>query len=281
VTYFITKKDTNTTGKLAINLPYYRMILGAIILITGYFSCLIELSHQLSVLHFAYGKALIIWIYHVVIVLAGLLIAQAKNKALLKQLFFMAGLVVTVAYLVFAQYGNIQIRNEVLLGGGKIGFYYLHFVLTIGIILILIALKKVSSTVLINELAEKWLAAIITVVGLIIATVELDQILVVAFAGSFSIGTVLRHTQTEGYTVLWGIYSFLIMIRGMKKQNKLLRILALSIFSVTLLKLFIFDIQNISDAGKILAFISLGVLLLVVSFLYQKLKKIIIDGKVN
>jgi hypothetical protein len=257
------------------------MILGAIILITGYFSCLIELSHQLSVLHFAYGKALIIWIYHVVIVLVGLLIAQAKNKALLKQLFFMAGLVVTVAYLVFAQYGNIQIRNEVLLGGGKIGFYYLHFVLTIGIILILIALKKVSSTVLINELAEKWLAAIITVVGLIIATVELDQILVVAFAGSFSIGTVLRHTQTEGYTVLWGIYSFLIMIRGMKKQNKLLRILALSIFSVTLLKLFIFDIQNISDAGKILAFISLGVLLLVVSFLYQKLKKIIIDGKVN
>ena len=71
------------------------------------------------------------------------------------------------------------------------------------------------------------------------------------------------------------------MIRGMQKKNRIMRILALVMFSVTLLKLFIFDIQNISEAGKIVAFISLGVLLLVISFLYQKLKAIIVDGKVE
>ncbi len=42
---------------------------------------------------------------------------------------------------------------------------------------------------------------------------------------------------------------------------------------ITLLKLFIYDIVNIPVGGKIAAFFSLGVLLLVVSFMYQRLKK--------
>jgi hypothetical protein len=40
-----------------------------------------------------------------------------------------------------------------------------------------------------------------------------------------------------------------------------------------------FDIRNIPVAGKIAAFFSLGVLLLVVSFMYQRLKKIIIEDE--
>jgi uncharacterized membrane protein len=101
------------------------------------------------------------------------------------------------------------------------------------------------------------------------------------FTPTYSFETVLRHIRTEGYTILWGLYSFVIMIRGMQKKNRIMRVLALVMFSVTLLKLFIFDIQNISEAGKIVAFISLGVLLLVISFMYQKLKAIIVDGKVE
>jgi len=56
-----------------------------------------------------------------------------------------------------------------------------------------------------------------------------------------------------------------------------LLIISLSLFTLTLLKLFIFDIRNIPAGGKIAAFFCLGVLLLVVSFMYQRLKKIIID----
>jgi uncharacterized membrane protein len=67
----------------------------------------------------------------------------------------------------------------------------------------------------------------------------------------------------------------------MQKKIRIMRVLALVLFSVTLLKLFIFDFQYFSVAGKIVAFISLGVLLLVISFMYQKLKAIIVDGKVE
>jgi uncharacterized membrane protein len=64
---------------------------------------------------------------------------------------------------------------------------------------------------------------------------------------------------------------------GMKHSFRTLRIISLSLFTVTLVKLFVFDIRNVPPGGKIAAFILLGVLLLVVSFMYQRLKKIIID----
>jgi uncharacterized membrane protein len=67
---------------------------------------------------------------------------------------------------------------------------------------------------------------------------------------------------------------------GMRHKNKTLRIAALSLFAVALLKLFFADIRNVSEGGKILAFILLGVLLLTISFMYQKLKKILIDETV-
>lgn len=82
-----------------------------------------------------------------------------------------------------------------------------------------------------------------------------------------------------GLPILWGLSSFTFMWLGMRHKYRTLRIISLSLFSLTLLKLFIFDIRNIPAGGKIAAFFCLGVLLLVVSFMYQRLKKIIIDDE--
>jgi uncharacterized membrane protein len=79
--------------------------------------------------------------------------------------------------------------------------------------------------------------------------------------------------------ILWGICSFAFMWLGMRHKYRTLRIISLSLFSLTLFKLFVFDIRNIPAGGKIAAFFCLGVLLLVVSFMYQRLKKIIIDDE--
>lgn len=79
--------------------------------------------------------------------------------------------------------------------------------------------------------------------------------------------------------ILWGVSSFGFMWIGMKYTFKPLRIISLVLFLITLLKLFIFDISNIPVAGKIAAFFCLGVLLLIVSFMYQRLKKIIIQDE--
>jgi uncharacterized membrane protein len=80
-----------------------------------------------------------------------------------------------------------------------------------------------------------------------------------------------------GLTILWAICSFIMIWAGMKYHFRPLRIISLTLFTVILVKLFSYDISNIPPGGKIAAFILLGILLLIVSFMYQRLKKIIID----
>jgi hypothetical protein len=82
-----------------------------------------------------------------------------------------------------------------------------------------------------------------------------------------------------GLSILWSICSFVFMWLGMQYSIRSLRIISLTLFTITLAKLFVYDIKNIPPGGKIAAFILLGCLLLVVSFMYQRLKKIIIDNK--
>ena len=81
----------------------------------------------------------------------------------------------------------------------------------------------------------------------------------------------------SGFPVLWGFLAFIFLIIGIKKQNKTLRIIALSLLGLTVVKLFVYDISNVSETGKIIAFILLGVLILVISFVYQKIKVLVID----
>jgi uncharacterized membrane protein len=74
-----------------------------------------------------------------------------------------------------------------------------------------------------------------------------------------------------------GVFSFIFLIIGIKKQWKNLRIIALSLLGLTIVKLFVYDITNVSETGKIIAFILLGVLILVISFVYQKIRKLVVD----
>ena len=80
------------------------------------------------------------------------------------------------------------------------------------------------------------------------------------------------------YPILWGLIAFGFLILGIKKQIKPIRIISLVLLSVTILKLFIYDIRDVSKTGQIVAFMLLGVLILVISFVYQRIKKSIVDN---
>jgi uncharacterized membrane protein len=82
-----------------------------------------------------------------------------------------------------------------------------------------------------------------------------------------------------GFPILWGILAFVLLIVGIRRKQKLLRIIALALLGITILKLFLYDIRNASETGKIVAFILLGVLILVISFVYQKIKLLVTDDK--
>ncbi len=122
-------------------------------------------------------------------------------------------------------------------------------------------------------------AWLINIIILIFLSIECKHIYVSIFAQPANIETYTTQYLKAGLTIVWAVFSFTIMWIGMRYKYKTLRIISLSIFSLALLKLFLFDIRNISEGGKIAAFIMLGVLLLVISFMYQRLKKIIIENE--
>ena len=254
----------------------YSTILGSLLFGSIYFVFLLEIHYQMENLSFESGKHLVLWTYHLGLILLAQFIARFRKSALFKTIMFVISSMAIVAYLILGQYNNFQILKHVTSNGTQNVFYWLHFALVIGVLLSLFITREFSKTILPETKRRHYFYAAIWIVGLVIATNELDQIIGYAYAGSFGLSKVLSHTQAEGYTVLWGVYSFIVMIIGMKRKNRIMRILALILFAVTLFKLFALDIRNISEAGKIIAFISLGVLLLVISFMYQKLKQLII-----
>jgi len=84
-------------------------------------------------------------------------------------------------------------------------------------------------------------------------------------------------TYKLGLSILWGIYSLLLISYGIWKNKKHLRVGAIALFSVTLIKLFFYDISHLNTISKTIVFVSLGILLLIISFLYNKFKYKITD----
>lgn len=85
-----------------------------------------------------------------------------------------------------------------------------------------------------------------------------------------------------GLSILWGVYALILIYLGIIKRRKYLRVAAIILFAITLLKLIFYDISGMNTLSRIIVFISLGILLLIISFLYNKFKdKISEDEKVS
>lgn len=87
----------------------------------------------------------------------------------------------------------------------------------------------------------------------------------------------LTDSYKLGLSIVWGIYALFLISMGIAKNKKHLRIGAMVLFGITLIKLFIYDISYLSTISKTIVFVSLGILLLIISFLYNKYKHLIID----
>ncbi len=171
-----------------------------------------------------------------------------------------------------------NVRDEVLTG--HFHYFHLYFHWLDSLLMVALFYKTISGIRNNMDVFGGALTGIsIAICFMILAflSVEVQQLYILIGYNKNNTAELNWQYGKAGLSALWGICSFALMWLGMKHKQKTLRIISLTIFSIVLLKLFIFDISGISEGGKIFAFILLGVLLLTVSFMYQKLKKIIID----
>jgi uncharacterized membrane protein len=175
-------------------------------------------------------------------------------------------------------------RDAFLLVGPQLGaalYHGLHYLVLALVVLALLQLAR-HARALIERGSEPWKLYLWSMCAyiVVIASQELDHLMLLNVdATTAHVPGVLAERRRALYPVLWGVISFLFMYYGMKRRMRMVRVIALALFAFTLLKLFLVDLGALSEGGRVFAFILLGALLLVISFMYQRLKDLILkDG---
>jgi uncharacterized membrane protein len=89
----------------------------------------------------------------------------------------------------------------------------------------------------------------------------------------------LENLQQLSLSTVWLISSILLMIAGILRHNRALRIASIALFGFTILKIFIYDLSFLDTLYRIFSFIGLGVILLAVSYAYQRYKDLIFPAE--
>jgi hypothetical protein len=191
-----------------------------------------------------------------------------RNKLLVE--FVLVSVTLTAIVLLFQA---LAVINELTYGyfeKGGVNFGSLEFVIRY-VMIAVVAIMFYTGQQMINAfITDAWVNKIWK---LIMHTVTL------AFLSTeYLCWTTVRGSDNQyklGLSILWGLYAMMLVVLGIWKKQKYLRLAGIALFMVTLIKLFVYDLAGAGTITKTVSFISLGVLLLVVSFLYNKYKDVL------
>ncbi len=100
---------------------------------------------------------------------------------------------------------------------------------------------------------------------------------------SFEIRELLTDRLPEfkygGLSVWWGIWATALLLAGILKNNRPVRLIALALFILCAVKVFLLDLANLTALYRIGAFLGLGLLMLAGAVLYTRFKDRISSGQ--
>ncbi|MEP6662140.1 MAG: DUF2339 domain-containing protein, partial [Verrucomicrobiota bacterium] len=109
-----------------------------------------------------------------------------------------------------------------------------------------------------------------------LGTILLFLLLNIEIADYFSTGTALtfqfsgNFARDMSYTISWALFAFALLLIGILKKLPAARYAGIGLLSVALLKLFFHDLANLKQLYRIVALISVAVIAMLASFIYQK-----------
>jgi len=309
--YYLLKNEEENLEQFGFifNPKKHRYSLKLAVIIIGYFVGILEVNFQANTRIIGANSAVTLPIlYHLIFSVAlfyGL--CQSKNKAHSQLASLIAVINIILFAFWFSNYAFYEHEQYISTGiHQRIGFY-LHYISLLIIVFFGYQLYQINKEKPVFEFFKKkiaiWIAAFFIIYiastelmlhGLVISNSPVTALEVRSSElyknyqsnelhylkqqiANDSIYQTRNQIIKTGYPILWGILAFIFLIVGIRKRIKNLRIIALSLLGITILKLFLFDISNASETGKIIAFILLGILILIISFVYQKIKVLVQD----
>jgi uncharacterized membrane protein len=116
--------------------------------------------------------------------------------------------------------------------------------------------------------APGLLGALGVILGFILLNLEI--------ADYFSIGPTLTFSFTGNfardmtYSIAWALFALGLIIAGMRMKLRAARYAGVALLVVTLAKLFLHDLNDLAELYRIGAFVSVAMILIAASFIYQR-----------
>ena len=152
-------------------------------------------------------------------------------------------------------------------------YFLLHFVAIIPVTLVIITLIRNIKTAAPKSL--KFFYWGMTIISTLLLGIETENISVMLFSNGENYHSVLYDVRTFVFPVLWALIAMALMVWGLQGKEVILRKISLIFFALIIVKFYAYDVWHMSQAGRIVSFIMLGVIILLVSFLQQKIKTLV------
>ncbi len=156
----------------------------------------------------------------------------------------------------------------------------LAVLIVLGTILIQVRLLAAHKTLFswAAGLLDAWRIAAV-LLGLFLLTVEAWDLfersiaMSPGFSGNAGLGhDRLRDLQQLTLSGIWLLYSVVTMALGLWRRRRAVRMISIGLFGVSILKIFTYDLSFLDTLYRIFSFVGLGVILLAVSYAYQRYK---------
>ncbi len=269
----------------------YGLWVTVVALIASYFVGLLEINHQMMTYEYHSSHRIItLGIYTCLFILGMTIYAEVNKRQNFRLVTQILSMPMIASYVLFFIPNVVSVRNSYLIDEmtSYNGFILHYFLLILVILLICILMYQISKSHGLKSQLGKTALWCLSVFSVVVLSSEITHGVVLDQFGSYfakaenldgymAIREINQMVIRTFYPVVWSISAFILMAFGMRYKIKTLRLASLALFLLTLLKLGLWDLRGISATGWVIALIVLGAILLVVSFLYQKLKFIVLD----
>lgn len=262
----------------------FTTLFSVFLIISLYVTLLLEIGYQVDISYSDSGLTSVALAFFNYFYFAVVLIwAYFKNIKYILQGITIIAIVSIIIYAFGIAPEYRSVINYYLMGETSNHFGFINFAGALFAVILCFFIFQSTKKIFSNNLTIVNIMLWFSVVsGIIILSQEMDYLVLFGSGADYneSFGVISRN-HLIGWPILWGALAFLSIAIGMRINEKMPRIIGISLFFFTLIKFFVMDFKDMPAGGRIIAGASIAVLLIVISFMYQKLKRIILVDEEN
>ena len=270
INIYIIKEFNNTEKFLGLEIKNAKTIFSITSILFIYFGLLFEIIYQ-SEKHFDYNIQIGITFLYTIYFLSVILFINKLFNINTKTKYAIG----LMSYgLIFIYPMIVNISYEIVIVNQPIYFYFIYLLYLIPFIYFFIKFIKNEEFSSIRSIPSSLWVCFVVIVTVI--SIECYNAYQIVFRTNIDYGIYNHHKDIYIMTILpiiWSILGFGLIYKAFKQNHKTILIMGFVLFGLIVSKLYLIDVWRMSNELRIVSFIVLGILILITSFMYQKLKK--------